>query len=361
MKNKNHIIPSIIFGLILSMVSSSNLAFQEQEKTEVEIIPKKVKTVIQEGMDTQQARLDIPFTIIKNLYLPAQQRMHTIFLFKVKNADLGFVSATPEAEAPEKKEKKEEEEEVSSFEATPTQLQAHAHIFLYFKQIDGPYEKEVYVPLNLQVDGISYVSDREDIYTVGYPIPPGKYLLSMAITSSNLEKIGTQYFQFSLPNAASFTEELETTPIFFARNINRMAAPEIRTEVHKDFFTYSILQIEPNMNNIFSPVENLDIFFFILGAELNEVGRNDIDVNYAVLKGEETAIRFAPSKCDSPLVSQPLPMKRTVVVKTTDKDGKATEKKEQRDLGPGKYTLTLDIKDNLSGKTLKKSIEFEIK
>ncbi|GAI78764.1 unnamed protein product, partial [marine sediment metagenome] len=32
MKNKNHIIPSIIFGLILSMVSSSNLAFQEQEK-----------------------------------------------------------------------------------------------------------------------------------------------------------------------------------------------------------------------------------------------------------------------------------------------------------------------------------------
>lgn len=358
MKTKSHIILALIFGLILSTVSSPCLAFQEQEKTGIVYIPTEVKTVLLEGLQTQEPRLDIPFSIIKNLYLPAQQNMQSIFIFKVKNADLGFSSSTPIGEVPEKKEEKEEV--VSSFEATPSQLQAHFHVFLIFKQLDGAYEKEIYLPFNLQVDGTTYEPEKEEIFTTSYPLPPGNYMLAMAITSQNLQKIGTQYLEFSLPNAFSFIEELDTTPLFFARNITRVQNVETTVEIHKRFFPYAVLQIEPNLENIFTAGENLDIFFFIFGAAPNETQRYDIDVTYEVVRGEEKFIRYAATKYDSPIISQPLPLKRTVLVKSTE-EGETTERRESRDLEAGAYTLNIDIKDNISGKTLKKSIDFEFK
>jgi hypothetical protein len=49
-------------------------------------------------------------------------------------------------------------------------------------------------------------------------------------------------------------------------------------------------------------------------------------------------------------------MKRTVTIKSKDE-----EKQEKKDLEPGTYTFSLKIKDNVTGKTLDKSIDFEIK
>ena len=49
-------------------------------------------------------------------------------------------------------------------------------------------------------------------------------------------------------------------------------------------------------------------------------------------------------------------MRTTVIIKS-----EAEEKREQRDLEPGIYTFSLKIKDNVTGKTLDKSIGFEIK
>ncbi len=218
------------------------------------------------------------------------------------------------------------------------------------------------MPFGLEVDSDSYEPEKEEIYSTGYPLPPGNYLLSMAIASQNLEKIGTQYFEFTLPSAASFTEGLETTPIFFNKKINQMSAPESTTNIHKGFFTYSILQIEPNLDRVFSKGDNLDIFFFIYGTQPNpdDPQKVSIEITYSVLKGEEAVIRYAPQKYDALLVSQPLPLKRTVIIKTT-KEGKTEERKETKDLEPGTYILNIDIKDTISGKTLKKTVDFECK
>lgn len=350
----------VVAGFLLALAVSPGFAFQEekQEKAgDVVIIPQEVKTVILQGMQVDEPRLDIPFAIIKNLYLPAQQNMHSIFFMKIKNADLGFAPVIPAAEPAEKKE----EEEESSFISTPASLQCRLNAFLYFKQLDGPFEKEVYIPFNQQVDGSTYDAEKTEVYTTGYPLPPGRYTLGLALATQNLDKIGTQYYSFTLPDAASYTEELDTTPIFFARDIKRMTAPETRAEIHKGFFTYSVLQVIPNLDNTFNPGDNLDIFLFVFGLEPNpETQRYDIDVSYEVLKDDQVAIRYAPQKYDSPIISQPLPMKQTVLIKETDAEGKTTERREQRDLEPGAYTLTMTIKDNLSGKTLVKSVDFSV-
>ena len=358
MKLKNLLLFLLACAIVFTALSTPARALQEQQPSQqkpVVIIPPEVKTVLEQGMETREARLDIPFNIIEHLYLPAAQNLHSIFLFSVKNADLGYAPLTPAVET------EETEETQSSFEETPAMLQASSHLFMLFTQLDGTYTKEVYVPIRIQVEGGSYEPEKEDMYSVGYPLPPGNYLLSIAITSQKLEKIGTQYFEFTLPDPLAFTTELETTPIFFVKNVERMPSPEMRIEIHKDFFIYSILKMVPNLDHVFSAKEMLDVFFFIFGAQPDETQKYDIEINYEVAQGEEKMIRYAPQKYDNPLISQPLPLTRTVIIKTTDEEGNTTERKETRDLEPGNYTFSIDIKDNISGKQLLETIEFEVK
>ncbi|UCC38881.1 MAG: hypothetical protein JSV96_13830 [Candidatus Aminicenantes bacterium] len=367
MKIKNLLVPVLLLGLMLNLSLSTSLFAQEKKQEKQaqearrEIFPPEIKTVFAEGIQTRLVRPDILFSIAKHYYLPAQQNHHNIFLFKVKNADLGFAPIVPVGETPEKKEEKEKEEEVSAFQAEPNLVQANAHLFLQFNRLEngspGELVKEVYIPFRIQEDGSLYKPDEEGLYSTGYPLPSGNYLLSMAITSGDLTKIGTQYFEFSTPNPTSFTDALDTTPIFFVKKIERMAAAETTSEVHKNIFTYSVLQIEPNIDNIFAPGEFLDIFFFVFGTQPKEDGRCKIEVNYQIFKEDQIVIRYEPRVYDTfPLVSQPLPMKSTVIIKSEE-----GEKTEQRDLEAGAYTLVVKITDMISGKSVEKKVSFEVR
>lgn len=365
MKIRNLIIPVLLLGFILNLLLSPSLAARKKVENIQEdkpiFIPKEVKSIFNEGIKTREARLDIPFIIIKHLYLPAQDSMHSIFIFKVKNADLGFSPIAPAQETPEKKEGEEQDEEVPpESEIAPTKLQANSHVFLQFNRLEekapGEMVKEIYVPVNLQVDSGSYEPDKEELYTTAYPLLPGDYVLSMAIASEKLERIGTQYFEFSLPNPFSFTDTLDTTPIFFVKSMKRMASAELKAKVHKGFFTYSVLQIEANVESIFSPGDNFELLFYILGTQPLETGKYDIEVEYEILEGEEKVIRFAPGNYDVPIIGQPLHLKRTVLIKSA-----AGERKEFRDLEPGKYVLSIKVTDKVSGNSIEKSVDFDVK
>jgi len=379
MKTKNLIISVFILGFVFTSALSPSIDFAQEEQVEEEkpeekiMIPPEVKLVLAQGLAQRQGRQDIPFLIIKHLYLPAKENMHSIFLFKMKNASLGFapqafalVEKKPEEEkAVEKEEKEKEETEEKAppavqTEPPPTRLIANLNVFLQFHRLENkePVEvfKEVYIPLNLQAESTSYDPEKEEVYSTAYPLPPGDYMMAMAVTSIDLMKIGTLYYEFSLPDVRSFTENLETTPIFFAREIKRMTSPELTAEVHKGFFTFSVLQIEPKIENVFSVGEGLDIFYFIFGTQPNEEGNYNIEADYEVLKEEESVIRFQSQSYNFPLISQVLPMKTRVIIKS-----EGEEKQEDKDLEPGIYTFSLKIKDNVTGKSLDKSINFEIK
>jgi len=362
MKIRNLVIPVFLLGFIVSLFLATNLAALNKagkpQEDEPVRIPMEIKSIFEEGIKTREARLDLPFTIIQYFYLPAQENMHSIFFFKVKNADFGFSPIAPAPAPPEKKE--EEKEAPPETEIVPTKLQCNSHIFLQVNRLEknapGEVVSEIYIPVNFQAESSSYEPDKEELYTTAYPFPPGNYILSMAIASLDLEKVGTQYFEFSLPDPSSSPEGLDTTPIFFVKNIKRMASPESRAEVHKDFFTYSVLQIEANVERTFSPTDNFEVFFYIIGAQPSETGKYDIEVDYEILKDEKRVIHFAPGNYETLIIGQPLHLKQTLII--TSEEG---ERRETRDLEPGKYTLSLKISDKISGKSETKTIDFEVK
>ncbi|MFB0564742.1 MAG: hypothetical protein ACETWK_03595 [Candidatus Aminicenantaceae bacterium] len=369
MKTRSLIIPVILLVFFLSLAFSPYLVAakkNQQEKNEEEetiIIPEEIRSALKQGLAQRQGRQDIPFSLAKHLFLPARENIHSIFLFKMKNQDIGFtpLELPPIPEKKEGKEKKTETPPEAETEKPPAPLQTSLEVFLQFHRLEKkePAEifKEIYIPLNLQAEGASYDPEKEEIYSTAYPLPPGDYLLAMAVASLDLQRIGTLYYEFSLPDLTQAFQELDTTPIFFVKGMKRMASPEITAEIHKDFFTYSVLQIEPKTENVFVKRENLDIFYYIYGAQPKQDGMFDIVVNYEVLKDKEPVIRFEEISYQAPIISQPLPMKKTVVIKS-EKEG---EKKETRFLEPGTYTLSISIKDNVSGKSSSEKIDIEIK
>lgn len=355
MRLKKTTITLAVFSVLLSFFSSSEIAAQEKEKKEKEekiYIPEEVKGIMEEGLATRQSRLDIPFEVVKFLYLPAQQNVHAVFLFKIKNADLDFrpvFSIAGERKIEKEKSDKPQKEE-SSLTEKPQFVQADFKIFAQFyesKQKNiGKILGESYVPASFREESFAFKPEEENIYSIGIPFPPGDYLVSLAIASPDLSKIGLQYFDFSLPDASSFRRKLGLTSVFFMKSLKQHERPEMITKVHKNSFVYSTLEIVPKIKDIFSPGEPLDIFYYIYGCQPDPgTNKYNIEIKYQVKKGGESIVKFKEKTFSFPLISHPIPVLKS--------DNQPPE--------PGLYALEISIKDEISGRSLTENIEFEIR
>jgi len=354
MRSKSFIAPILLAGFLFGLLAAPSFAAEQQAKQEAKqpaakvYIPKEVRDVLLGGLQARTARADIPFTIFKNTFLPAQANYYVFFFLKMKNADLGFA---PSAIAPTVAE---------GATPPPAKVTARFDVFLQFHKMENgaPAQivKEVYVPTIMELDAAGYDPEKEDWYTVGYPLPAADYLAAVAVTTHDMKKIGTQYYEFSLPDLKTM-KDLDTTPIFFLKEYKEVQQAETVAELHRNFMRYAILQITPNIENTVSVGDPLDLFFLVLGAQPNEKNAYDIDCQYEVRQDDKDAIKFAPAKYDNPFISQPLPMKQTLITK--DKDGKETT--AVKDLGPGSYTFICQLTDKVSGRTCKKTVDFTVK
>ncbi len=365
MKIKKLLIPLLIAGFVFHLTFLPALADQEKKEDQKEkstqvVIPEKVKTALNQGIQSGETRQDITFQLIDYFYFLARQNMHTIFIFKTKNSNLEYTPVSPVIDAivPATEEEAPPVEEAEA----PTKLETNTTCYLQFHQLKddtpGDIVKEIFIPVDFEVKKDSYEPNKEIFCTIGYPLPPGKYLLAMAIVSEDMEKIGTQYLEFSLPGPETFQDKLDTTSIFFVNKSKRISSPEIQPEVHKGYFTYSVMQIEPKFENVFHQGDNIELFFFVLGAGQDSQRKCDIEINYSVFQGKKEVIRYEKTTYNAPLIIQSLPPLKSIVI--VKKPGEKEGKREVRDLKPGEYTFKMDIKDNISKKRVTKSIDFQV-
>ncbi len=320
-------------------------------------IPKEIKAVLQEGLATRQGRQDYPFQIFKDLLFPARENIHAVLFFKAKNADLGY-GAPAAAPAPKAGQ--------PAAPAAPAGVvEARFNVFIEFREPDtngtSKILREVYIPANLQQDSATYDPAKEEWYSIGYTLVPGKYTVAMAIASLDLKKVGVVYYDITLPGPESYQSALDSTPPFIIAKMEQMQAPEMRTTIHRGYFTYSVLQIVPNIDNTVAPGDQIEVFYYVFGAkpkdQAGDQSKVDIEATYDIQKEDgKQALKWETQTYDFPLVSQPLPLKQTVIVK--DDKGERTE---QRDLAAGTYSLVIKIKDKVSGMTAEKKIPLIVK
>ncbi|MGD0783737.1 MAG: hypothetical protein ABSA30_12840, partial [Candidatus Aminicenantales bacterium] len=240
MRSKKFIVSGLVAGFLFSLLAAPIFAGpgglqaqdkqdkKEAKKAPVKVyIPKEVRDVMLAGLQTRQTRQDIPFTVFKSTFLPAQANYYIFLFLKMKNADLGY--AAPPAQPAAK-------------------VAARLELFLQFHKMENgaPTQivKEVYIPVRMELDAAGYDPAAEDWYTVGYPLPPADYLVAVALSTHDLKKIGTQYYEVSLPDVKAM-KDLDTTPLVFLKDYKQVPQAETVAELHRGFMRYSVLQITP--------------------------------------------------------------------------------------------------------------------
>lgn len=328
---------SLVF--ILFFLSVFLYIQQAQEEQPVKI-PKEVAQVIEANLEMREARLDIPLSYVNTLYFPYQSEYFAVFFLELKNKDIGY-------EAPVLEKKKQEEK----VEEEETILSCNADFFfrIYSLGKDGQVKKihkEIYLPFADQAESSKYDPEEEGTYSFGTLFPPGRYLLSVAVASLDLTRIGLIFREFYLPEPSDFKKKLGVTPLFFAKSLKRMPTSDSEINLYKNFFHYATLEVEPLFDHEFSLTEKLDLLFFIMGGIPAEDGTYSFEVSYIYRKGEEEVVKFEPRTLDipAPIVSQPLPLE-------------FADKK----LEPGEYILEINLKDNIGKKEGTEKISFFIK
>jgi len=365
MNSKKLALVAILAVFTLSVLALPGLGQAQQPKQEKEkiYIPKDVKALLEQGLAAKQGLPDIAVTVSAHYFFPYYRvpgLMHNIFELKLKNADLGFAPVQTAA-APAVPVKPEEKKETAeAFEEVPaTDMTAQFDLFLQFRQADtaqpGNIVKEVFVPTTLTLTADEYKPDAEEVYFVSYDLPPGSYLLALAVRTRDLKKTGSSYFEFSAPDWSKLEGKLETSPILINKEIGQMPAQETQTDLHRSFFTYLVLKVTPNIAKAIHQKESLDLLYFVLGAKPNDQGRFALETEMEVKQADKIMIKYASTVFESPYVSLPLPLKQTL-----KKTIGTTETTEVKDLPAGKYTLFIKITDKISGGKIDKSLDFEI-
>lgn len=306
-------------------------------------MPKEIMALIQEGLPTRQGRQDIPFSMLKQLVLPAQgNNLYPVFFFKAKNGDLGY--------APSASGSGEMETTLNLF-------------FQFFQPGDAGALKPLWGGKSLSVlksDGVGYDPEKEDWYSFALASPAGKYTVALVLATPDMKKMSVGYCDVVLPGPESYQSALWPTEIVLVKSIDQVE-PDQRLTVHRGSFTWGALRVVANMEGKIASGENLEILFFILGAAIKDPAAprpaNDLEVNFEV-QGEDgkPAIKWAPQAYETYFINQPLPLVQTLQIK----DDKG-ERVEKRPLPAGKYVLLAQVTDKVSGFKAETKVAFEVK
>jgi hypothetical protein len=293
-------------------------------------IPPQVTAVMDAGLTLKQGRSDIPMTYLKTLYLPAQQnQVYPVFLFQLKNADLGFAAAPED----------------------PALLKSGHLVFIRVYRVTSGAPAEIVKERNIHLDlqeaqsefkpeAMNYYSIAGDIY------PAGSYLLVLALSTPDYAKIAVAYVEFQLPDFSQLNGKLASTPVFSVRELQMLPAAETKMIIHKNSFIYNTLLLSPNLTNEFKPSESLDLFYFILGGKPDAATNAlNLQITYTFKKDGQQIDKLTPLTVASPIISQPIALTFTEV--TRDAKGKETARQEKL-LDPGEYILEIEMLDNVS-------------
>ncbi len=293
-------------------------------------IPSQVTAVMDAGLAQKQARADIPMSYLNTLYLPAQQgQVYPVFLFQLKNADLGFAAATD----------------------NPALLKAEHLVFTRVYRLGAgaapAIVKERNARLSLEEAQATFQPEALNYYSIAGDIfPAGDYLLVLALATPDYARIATAYVDFTLPDLTQLKDKLVTTPVFSVIDLQMLPTAETKMIVHKNSFVYNTLLLSPKVVNEFKASENLDLFYFIMGGTADPATNAlDLQITYKFKKEGQEVNKLTPQAVTSQIISQPIDFTFTEI--TRDAKGKETER-QQKLLEPGEYVLEIEMLDKVS-------------
>jgi hypothetical protein len=216
----------------------------------------------------------------------------------------------------------------------------------------------------------------EDIYLVdltsasgpytlnrAFQVDGGKYTVIMAVRERTAgrrnappPKATVMRREIEVPSFRG--NELTTSSLFLADNLESVSAPPTRDEQRENPYTFGTLRIHPAQDSQFSKSEQLNLWFWLYGVQPNDQKKPDVTVEFNFHSklpegGEKYFNKTAPREFNAQTVPPQFEMTPGFGLPVEFSVPLAT-------FPPGDYRLEIKATDKTSGKTLTRDVLFTV-
>jgi hypothetical protein len=165
--------------------------------------------------------------------------------------------------------------------------------------------------------------------------------LELVLKDLNSGNVGTEYKGFNVPKFQE--DKLATSSIILADKIEKLSLKQVAAGQ----FVIGSSKIRPKVKDIFDRNETMGIYFQIYNLALDEkTNKPSATIEYILKKGEKEVSRFAEEQDKLAGASQQMTLEKLFPL---------------NDLEPGRYSLVVNVTDNLSKKTISPVAKFEVR
>jgi hypothetical protein len=183
--------------------------------------------------------------------------------------------------------------------------------------------------------------ERRSLYQKALPLRSGLYKLELIVKDLNSGNMGTIYKGFSVPKFEE--DKLSASSIILADNIEKLSLKQVAAGQ----FIIGSSKVHPNVNVSFSRDKMMGIYFQIYNLALDEkTHKPSATIEYVLRKGEKEVSRFMEEQDKLTGASQQMTLEKLYPLK---------------DLEPGRYSLVVNVTDNLTKRTISPVAKFEVR
>jgi len=183
--------------------------------------------------------------------------------------------------------------------------------------------------------------ERRSLYQKAVPLRSGLYKLELIVKDLNSGNMGTIYKGFSVPKFEE--DKLSTSSIILADNIEHLSLKQVAAGQ----FIIGGSKVHPNVNVSFSRDKMMGIYFQVYNLGLDEkTHKPSATIEYVLRKGEKEVSRFMEEQDQLTGASQQMTLEKLYPLK---------------DLEPGRYSLVVNVTDNLTKRTISPVAKFEVR
>lgn len=183
--------------------------------------------------------------------------------------------------------------------------------------------------------------ERRSLYQKTLPLRSGLYKLELIVKDLNSGNMGTIYKGFTVPKYEE--DKLSTSSIILADTIEKLSLKQVAAGQ----FIIGGSKIHPNVNVSFSRDRMMGIYFQIYNLAVDEkTHKPSATIEYVLKKGEKEVSRFMEEQEKLTGASQQMTLEKLYPLK---------------DLEPGRYSLIVNVTDNLTKRTISPAAKFEVR
>lgn len=179
------------------------------------------------------------------------------------------------------------------------------------------------------------------IYQKAIPLRPGLYRLDLVIKDVNSGNVGTDNKRLPVPRYAD--DKLASSTLILADLIERVSRGEIGTGP----FVLGASKVRPKLDQTFLDNEKMGIYFQVYNLAIDaSTHKASASVNYIIRKGDEEVLRLHESSAELEHTGEQLTIEKKLSL---------------AGLPAGRYTLEIQVTDNVNQQSLSSSAEFTVK